>query len=147
MKVILKEAVLGLGDQGDVKEVKNGYANNYLFPRGFALQASDKNMKVFEDYKRSQQKKVKRQQAELDQLAETITSLSCNITVKAGEDDKLFGSVTTADIADALKKQNISLDKRKIILEEPIKQLGVYSVPVHLAPEIEPQLKVWVIKE
>ncbi len=147
MKVILKDDVKGLGSAGDVKEVKKGYAENYLISRNLALLANDKNMKVYEDYKRSQAKKQEKEKETLRQVAEQIAGLSCNISAQAGEDEKLYGSVTAGDIADALKKLGVEVDKRKIVLEEPIKKTGVYNVPVHLAPEIEATLKLWVIKQ
>ena len=147
MKVILKEDVKGLGVAGDVKEVKKGHAENFLIPRRLALIANDKNMKVYEEYKRSQAKKLDKDRENLRTLAEQIAGLSCNITAQAGDDEKLYGSVTTGDIADALKKLGVEVDKRKIVLEEPIKKTGVYNVAIHLAPEIEAVLKLWVIKQ
>ncbi len=147
MKVILKEDIKGVGKQGDVKEVKRGYAYNYLFPHNLCFEANDDNVKRLEEYKKAGVRKAEKEKDSLKKLAEQLGTLSCNITVQAGEDDKLYGSVTNADIADALKKQGIELDKRKIMLEEPLKQIGIYSVKVHLAPEIEGTLKVWVIKQ
>lgn len=147
MKVILKEDVKGLGSAGDVKEVKKGHAENFLIPRDLALIASDKNMKVYEAFKRTQVKKLEKDREHLRKVAEQIAAITCNITVQAGEDEKLYGSVTGSDIAEALKKQGVDIDKRKIVLEEPIKKTGVYTVPVHLAPEIEASLKLWVIKQ
>jgi len=147
MKVILKEDVKGLGAAGDVKEVKKGYAENFLISRNLALMANDKNMKVYGDFKRSQAKKQEKEKETLRQVADQIAALTCNITAQAGEDEKLYGSVTAGDIADAMKKLGVEVDKRKIVLEEPIKKTGVYSVPVHLAPEIEATLKLWVIKQ
>jgi large subunit ribosomal protein L9 len=147
MKVILKEDVKGLGAAGEVKEVRKGHAENFLIPRNLALIASDANTKVYADFKRSQGKKLEKEKEHLRKVAEQIAGISCNITVQAGEDEKLYGSVTSTDIADALKKQGVEIDKRKIVLEEPIKKTGVYTVPVHLAPEIEASLKLWVIKQ
>ena len=147
MKVILKEDVKGLGAAGDVKEVKKGHAENFLIPRRLALMASDKNMKVYEEYKRSQAKKMEKDREHLRVLADQIAGLTCNITAQAGEDEKLYGSVTAGDIADGLKKLGVEIDKRKIVLEEPIKKTGVYNIVIHLAPEIEAEVKVWVIKK
>ncbi len=147
MKVILKDDIKTLGKMGEIKDVKNGYANNYLFPNKLAMLATDSNMKVFEDYKRTAMKQAEKTVIQMKDLAEKLAATSVNITVQAGADDKLHGSVTNADISDALQKQGIELDKRKIILEEPIKQIGIFPVKVHLAPEIEAELKVWVIKQ
>jgi large subunit ribosomal protein L9 len=147
MKVILKEELKNLGQAGDIKEVKKGYADNYLLPRGLALAATPANMKVWESEKRSREKKKEKDLLDLKGLAEKLSGLSCNITVQAGEDDKLYGSVTSADIADALVGLGVTLDKRKIVLDEPLKQIGVFNVPVHLGPGIETSLKVWVMKQ
>jgi large subunit ribosomal protein L9 len=147
MKVILKEDVKGLGKQGDVKEVKRGYADNFLFPNQLAFTATEANTKRLEEYKRSIVRKVEKEHDQLKELAEKIGQISCNITVQAGEDDKLYGSVTAADIADALMKQGIEIDKRKVVLEEPLKRIGIYNVPIHLGADVESTLKIWVIKQ
>ena len=147
MKVILKEDVKGLGASGDVKEVKKGYAENFLIARNLALLATDQNMKVYEGFKRSRAKKMENEKETFRKVAEQIAGLTCNITVQAGEDEKLYGSVTAGDIAEAIKKMGVDIDKRKFVLEEPIKKTGVYNVPVRLAPEIEASLKLWVIKQ
>jgi len=147
MKVILRQDLPNLGKAGDIKEVKRGYANNYLLPKGLAFEATESNMKKWEFEKKVLEKKILKEQNEMKKLAETLSSISCSVMVEAGEDDRLFGAVTSADIAEALLSQGINIDKRKIILEEPIKQIGVFSVPVHLGNGIETVLKVWVMKK
>lgn len=147
MKVILKENIKSLGKMGDIKDVRNGFANNYLFPNNLALMATDANMKVFEDFKRTASKRAEKNALQMKDLVEKLAATSVNITVQAGADDKLYGSVTTGDIADALAKQGIEIDKRKIMLDEPIKQIGLFPVKVHLAQDVEAEVKVWVIKQ
>jgi len=146
MKVILKETVKGLGEQGALKTVKDGYATNYLFPKGLAFKATDSNIKRLDEYKRALEKRKIKEDEQIKALVEKLNTISCNIPAQAGEDDKLYGSVTSQDIADALKEQGVDVDKRKIILEEPIKQLGVYSVPIHFSQNLQAEVKIWVIK-
>jgi len=146
MKIILKEPVKGLGEQGALKTVKDGYATNFLFPKGLAFKATDSNVKKLDEYKRSLEKRKIKEEEQARALVEKLNTLSCNIPAQAGEDDKLYGSVTSQDIADALKKQGVDVDKRKIVLEEPIKQLGVYSVPIHFSQNLQAEVKIWVIK-
>ena len=147
MKVILKNNVPKLGTLGQVVEVSDGYARNFLFPRGLALLASDGNLAKIEETKKIQAKNLVKQTAEAKVIAEKIESISCTIRVKTGESDKLFGSVTNQDIVDAAKKEGLELDKKLIELEKPIKELGLYHVSVKLTGEIVPKLKVWVVKE
>ena len=146
MEIILTEDVKGLGKQGELKNVKQGYALNYLIPKGLAFKATKANMKKLEEYKRTLEKRKIREEQKTKELIEKLNTISCNITTQAGDDDKLYGSVTNQDIANALKEQGIDIDKRKIILEEPIKKLGVYNVPVHFSQDLQAELKVWVIK-
>lgn len=146
MKIILKETVKGLGEQGALKTVKDGYATNFLFPKGLAFKASDSNVKKLDEYKRTLEKRRIKEEEKTKDLIEKLNTLSCNIPAQAGEDDKLYGSVTSQDIADALKEQGVDVDKRKIVLEEPIKKLGVYSVPIHFSQNLQAEVKIWVIK-
>ena len=146
MQVILNEAVEKLGAGGDVVEVANGYARNYLIPRGLAVPADTKKVRQMGHQKKVIEDKKKRQMREVDDLVARLEKLSCTISVQAGEEDKIFGSVTTADIAENLKAQGIELDRRKIHINEPIKALGVYTVEVKIAAEKIAHLKVWVVK-
>ena len=148
MKVILLEDVPDLGKTGDLVNVKDGYARNYLLPRKLAIAATPKNVKAFEHQKRLAEAKIRKKKSEAQSLAERIESISLTIPQKAGEEDKLFGSVTAMTIAEYLKDQEgIIIDKRKIELSEPIKRLGVYTVPVKIHPDVTANLRVWVVKE
>ena len=147
MKLILRQDYESLGVAGDVVNVKPGFARNFLIPKGVAMLATDKNLKRFENDKKQmywQQEKEKRQSEE---LAKTLENVSCTITVQVGDEDKMFGSVTSQNIAEALEAQGYHIDKRKIVLDEPIKSLGIYSVPIKLHTDVEAKVKVWVVKE
>ncbi len=147
MKVILTEDISQLGAAGDTINVKNGYARNYLVPTGKAIQASTQNMKILEHQKRIIQEKLSKIKKEGMSIAEKIENISCTIAKTSGEDDKLFGSVTNGDIQSSLQKEGINVDRKKILLEEPIKKLGIYSVPIKIHQEVTASLKVWVVKE
>lgn len=146
MKVILKEDVQNLGKSGEVVEVKAGYARNFLIPKGLSLEATSENLKVFEEYKRIKQLKVEKERKQAQELAKKIERISCTIVMQANE-EQLYGAVTNADIAKALEQEGIVVDKKDILLDEPIKTLGVYQVPVKLHPEVKQQVKVWVVKK
>ncbi len=147
MKVILREDVENLGRVGDVVEVAGGYGRNYLLPRGLAVKASVKNLKEQAHQKKLIQARMDRQKKDAEAAAGTLGSVSCTIARKTGEEEKLFGSVTSRDIEEALKEEGISIDRKRILLEEPIKKLGVYTVPVKLHAEVTGSIKVWVVKE
>jgi large subunit ribosomal protein L9 len=146
MKVILIEDVQKLGSMGDVVQVKDGFARNYLFPKNLAKLATSSNTKIIEEIKKKKMQALVREKKEAEELKERLSLMSCTLAVEAGEDDKLFGSVSAQEIARAFEEEGISLDKRKIILEEPIKRLGVYHVAVKLHPEVTGEVKVWVVK-
>lgn len=146
MKVILKEDVKDLGDMGSIVDVKNGYGRNYLIPRNLAVEANPKNIKQFEHQKKNILAKVKKVKMAADALASKLASLSLIIEANAGEEDKLFGSVTTKDIAEAITRQGIDIDKRKILLDEPIKKLGTYEVSVKLHQDVAATVNVEVKK-
>ncbi len=145
MKVILKKKVKGLGNLGSIVEVKDGFARNYLFPRELAIAHSKEGLKVIEVEKKKTEGLIKKRKQDALDLAEKLKSISCTVKVKAGEEDKLFGSVTTADIAQALKSEGIDIDKKDILLEENIKSLGVYQVFIKLHPEVKGEVRVWVV--
>jgi len=146
MQVILNEAVEKLGAAGDVVEVAKGYARNYLIPRGLAVVADTKKVRQMDHQRKVIEDKKKRQLREVDDLVARVEELSCTIAVQAGEEDRIFGSVTTADIAENLQAQGIEIDRRKIHISEPIKALGVYTVEVKVAADKTAHLKVWVVK-
>jgi large subunit ribosomal protein L9 len=148
VKVLLLENVKGLGKAGEVKEVADGYARNYLIPRGMAVPATPENLSQAEYKKRIQEAKMKRLAEDMQALAEALSEITLTFKVKVGEKDKLFGSITNAEIALALERQlGRPFDKHKIELEEPIKQLGIYSVPIRLMPGLVAQVRVVVEKE
>lgn len=147
MLVILKKKVDNLGDIGDVVNVKVGYARNFLISRGFAEVSSPEKIEQIRILKEKQNAELEKAKAEAQMLAEKLAHTSCTITVQTGEEDKLFGSVTAADIAKALSSEGINIPKKKIVLEEPIKKLGIYNIPIKLAPEVEASFKLWIVKE
>lgn len=149
LKVILRQDVAELGQTGDVVTVKPGYARNYLLPRGLAFEATNANIKQLEEEQRRGEAKSKQQYLEARRRASQLESVSLTFHANAGDEGKLFGSITSADIAERLKEQNMDfeIDKRDIEIEEPIKALGVYNVPIRLHTDVKPEIKVWVIKQ
>ena len=147
MKVILKEDVKDLGIMGTVLDVANGYGRNYLIPQNLAVEANPKNIKHLEHEKNRILAKVKKIRKSAEDAAGELSKLSITIEAKSGEEDKLFGSVTTKDIAEEISKQGIDVDKRKIILEEPIKHLGSYEVAVKIHHDVTANIKLEVKKK
>jgi large subunit ribosomal protein L9 len=147
MKLILRQDIDKLGKRGEVVKVAPGYGRNFLVPKGFAYHYTPGNTKKVEVERKILSLHQAREKAEAEDLAAKISQISTTIVRKVGEGETLYGSVNNADIADALEKEGFSLDKRKILLEEPIKTLGIYTVPVKLHPEVTAELKVWVVKE
>lgn len=146
MDVILAQDIPTVGTQGSIVTVKPGYARNYLFPRGLAKPATAGNTRVVEQLKRKQAAQAEQAKTAAQQIADQLAALSCTISAAVGEQEKLHGSVTTADIAAALKEHGIVVDKRQLTLEAPITQLGVYKASVKLHPEITATVKVWIVK-
>jgi len=147
MELILREDVQGLGVRGDVVSVKAGYARNYLLPHGFAALATEAQKRVLEKETRLREIRDEKIKSNLSAAAEKMSDLSTTIVVQAGEEDKLYGSVTAHDIAEAIVKQGFEVDQKQVMLDEPIKKLGIYTVPIRLHREIEVTVKVWVVKE
>ena len=147
VQVILRRAVDDLGDIGEVVDVKPGYARNFLIPQGIAYEATDTNQKRFEEERRHILERSARELDRARAAAERIEGQSVNFSVRAGEEGKLFGSVTASDISDALAEKGVEVDRHLIRLEEPIKQLGVYKVTVRLHAEVRPEVTVWVVAE
>jgi len=147
MKVILVEDVKSLGKSGDQVNVAEGYARNFLIPKKLALGASPANQRVYENEAKARAKKHEKEKADAAALAEKLGALSLTIARMAGEDDKLFGSVTNGDIAEALAKEGFKVDKRDIELADHLKALGIFEVPVKLHPEVTATVKVWVVKQ
>jgi len=146
-EIILMQDVSGLGMQGEVVKVAEGYARNYLFPQKLAAPATPKYVRMLELEKKRKEAEARRALEQLRQEAERLSQSSCTITVEAGEDGKLFGSVTAQDIADSLAQAGFTVDKKKINLAEPIKELGLYTVEVKLYSDITVSLKVWVVQK
>jgi large subunit ribosomal protein L9 len=146
MDVILLQDVEGLGLAGDVVNVKPGFLRNYLVPRKLALRASKRNLALADEKKRVTQARLARQDKINQELAATLEKIEITIEMQVGEEERLFGSVTTQNIQKSLADQNIQIERHDILLEEPIKALGVYTVPIKLASEIKPEIKVYVIK-
>ena len=147
MKVILTENVSALGNAGDVVDVKRGHFRNFLFPRNLAVESTPKNVKALDHQKRIFSAQIEKGFTDAKKFGEKLESLSLTLARKVGEQDKLFGSVTDMDIEAALKEQGFDISRKQILLEEPIKTLGVYHVPIRLYQDVEIKLKVWVIKE
>lgn len=146
MKVILREDVDGVGNIGDILEVAPGYARNYLLPRNKAVEATSRNLKTIEHAKRVIGEKAKKEKALVEEYAKKVRAVALTIPVRVGKDDKLFGSVTTKDIAEALAAQGIDLDKRKIHLDHPIKELGTVTVPIKLHSQVTAMVQITVAK-
>ena len=147
MKVILTEDVERLGEAGEIVDVKNGYARNFLLPKNLALVASRSNMSVYREVNRQREVRRNREKRDAETMAKTLGKVSLNVAVAVGEGDRIFGSVTAQQIADLLKEQGHEVDRRTIHLDEPIRSLGVYDVPIRLQADVEATVKVWVVKE
>ncbi len=147
MKVILQDHVEKLGDVGDVVEVKDGYGRNFLIPRGLALLADERNVRRLEHQKRVTAARRAKLLAAATALAERISTTHVSIKRAAGEEDKLHGSVTNNDIAKALADEGIEIDKRSVLLAEPIKSIGAFTVPVKVHGSVEASVKVYVLRE
>ena len=147
MEVILREDIETLGARGQVVKVAAGYARNFLLPKRMAVAATDANRKIVEQERQSHVRKEAKLQGEAQDLAKLLGGVTVTISQKAGENDQLFGSVTSKDVAEALEKQNFTIDRRKIHLEDPIKQLGEFKVPVRLHKDVTVEITVVVAKE
>ena len=147
MEVILRQAVENLGHPGDVVTVSNGYARNYLLPRGVAYQATEGNKKRISQEKARLEAAECQRRGAAEEIAKKLEEVSITFAARVGEEGKLFGSVTTQDIADQLAAQGFTIERRQIDLHEPIKALGVYRVPIRLHADVHPEIKVWVIKQ
>lgn len=147
MKLLLRQDYESLGVAGDVVNVKPGFARNYLIPKGYGMLATDKNVKRYENDQKQLHWLQEKEKRQSEELAKTLENVSCTITVQVGDEDKMFGSVTSQNITESLEAQGYTVDKRKVLLEEPIKSLGIYSIPIKLHADVEAKIKVWVVKE
>lgn len=147
MEVILREDIEKIGHRGQVVRVADGYARNYLLPRRLAVQATDANKAIVEQERQAHLRREVKEKSEAGDLAKLLAGVEITISQKAGEQEQLFGSVTSKDIAEALEKQNFTIDRRKIHLDEPIKQLGDYKVAIRLHRDVTAEVDVHVTKE
>ena len=147
MQVILLEDVSSLGKAGDLVKVADGFGRNYLIPQKKAILATEKGIKTLEHQKRLVQHRMAKTKKDIQRTAQEIETLSCTFAKSVGESGKLFGSVTTMEIEAYLKENGIEVDRKKIHLEEPIKSVGMFTVPIKLDPDVVANLKVWVVQE
>lgn len=146
MDVILLQDVEGLGEAGDIVDVKPGYARNYLMPRGLALRASKRNLAVAEEKKNVTRARKERANKVNQELADSLAKVELTIEMQVGEEEKLFGSVTTQDIHKALLEKDLNIDRQMILLDEPIRALGVYDIKIKVSSDLQPGIKLYVIK-
>ncbi|MDD5433890.1 MAG: 50S ribosomal protein L9 [Nitrospira sp.] len=146
MKVILKEDIKSLGKLGDIVNVADGYGRNFLIPGKKAVEATSENINVFKREKKKLEEQLKASLHEAEDLQKKINEISVTIGRQVGEGEKMFGSVTSTDITEALEKEGITVDKKLIYIEKPIKELGMFHVPVKIHPDISADLKVWIVK-
>jgi large subunit ribosomal protein L9 len=147
MQIVLLEDVPTLGKAGDTVKVSDGYGRNYLIPRKKAILATDKNIKNLEHQKRQIQQQMGNRKKDAESMAEQIEKLSCTFAKTVGESGKLFGSVTSMEIENYLKENGFDVDRKKILMEEPIKNLGMFTIQIKIHPEVTANLKVWVVQE
>jgi large subunit ribosomal protein L9 len=147
MQLILKEDIPSLGKAGDVVNVRDGYGRNFLLPKKKAILAAPNNLRQLEHQKKIVEALKLKQKKKAEELCEKLATLSITISRDAGEEDKLFGSVTTKDISEALRNEGFIIDRHDIHLEAPIKSLGIFDVPAKLHPEVTATVKIWVVKK
>ncbi len=147
MKVILVKDVEGWGTVGDIIDVKRGFARNYLIPKGLAYEAKDNYVKMVEEILRQKSRKLQKEKEKAEELAKQLDGMEIVITRPVGTTGKLFGSVSTADIAEALKEKGIEVERKKIMLRSPIKNIGAYNIQIRLHPEVSATIKVHVQPE
>ncbi|MBI5375620.1 MAG: 50S ribosomal protein L9 [Candidatus Schekmanbacteria bacterium] len=147
MKILLKQDVDKLGKKGQLLTVRNGYGRNYLIPNNYAVLATANNLKISEEENKIGLKREEKKKKQAMDIADKLKKISVTVVRHAGEGDKLYGSVTNIDIAEVLNAEGHNFDRKDIILEEPIKALGVYMVPVKLHSEVTAEIKVWVVKD
>lgn len=147
MKVILREDVEDVGQAGQTVEVKSGFGRNYLLPRNLAIQATRANLKAIDEISKHTAIRDKKRRKAAELVRDKIERLSLSVDVLVGEEDKMFGSVTSANIAELLESNGVTVDKRAIQLDEPIKTLGIYTIPVKIEKDVTANVKLWVVKK
>ncbi|MBW2368804.1 MAG: 50S ribosomal protein L9 [Deltaproteobacteria bacterium] len=147
MKVILKETIPSLGIIGSEATVAKGYARNFLFPQGKAVEATEQNRKLLSQEKSKFDIQIAKEKALAEEMAKRLEGVNCSISARVSDEDRLYGSITARDIRSALIKQDIEIEKRMILLNEPIKMLGSYQVPIRIYKEVEPEITVEIVAE
>jgi large subunit ribosomal protein L9 len=147
MKVILRQDIPDLGKAGQTLEVKGGYGRNFLIPRNMAIPATKANLKAIGEIDKQNLVRERKQKREAEQIKDKLEKLSLTSEVLVGEEDKIFGSVTSQNIAELLASQGFQIDKRNILLEDPIKSLGVYTIPIKIEKDIVANVKIWIIRK
>ena len=147
MKIILRQDYNPLGEIGDTVNVKDGYARNYLIPKNIAILATSKNMRILEEERKVVENQQNKDKRNAQALAKELEKISITATVSVGEEDRVFGSVTAQTVADLLKEKGHDIDKRKIQIDETIKALGIYTIPIKLHTDVEAKVRLWVVKE
>ncbi len=147
MEIILLNKIDNLGNVGDVVKVKPGYARNYLFPKGLAVRSSKRNIAFVEEKRKNIELKIAKEEQASQAIFDSLKNVEILMEVEVGENDKLFGSVTTMDLQKALNDQNIEIEKQNILLDNPIKSLGVYDIPIKVTPSLKQNIKVNVVKK
>ena len=147
MEIILLDKIDNLGNVGDVVTVKPGYARNYLFPKGLAVRSSKRNIAFVEEKRKNIELKIAKEEQASQAIFDSLKNVEILMEVEVGENDKLFGSVTTMDLQKALNGQNIEIEKQDILLDNPIKSLGVYDIPIKVTPSLKQNIKVNVVKK
>jgi large subunit ribosomal protein L9 len=147
MKVILRETHEKLGEAGSIVNVAKGYARNFLIPKKIALEYSKSSLKILEEEKKIKEVRKNKEKRVAEQLGIQLNKVSLTASVRVGEEDRVFGTVTSQDIANLLKEKGFDIDKKKILLENPIKALGIYTIKIKLHSEVETSVKLWVVKE
>ena len=147
VEVLLMDAVPGLGIEGDVVKVAEGYARNYLFPKGMASEVSEGKKRQIEKKRIERLELMKEEQSAAEELAKKFENLSCTLAVKTAESGKMFGSVTAAQILEKLAEEGVKLERNQIKLDAPLHELGVFDVVINLHPEVQTTLKVWIVEE
>ena len=147
MEIILLDKIDNLGNVGDVVTVKPGYARNYLFPKGLAVRSSKRNIAFVEEKRKNIELKIAKEEQASQAIFDSLKNVEILMEVEVGENDKLFGSVTTMDLQKALNEQNIEIEKQNILLDNPIKSLGVYDIPIKVTSSLKQNIKVNVVKK
>ncbi len=147
MKIILRESYQNLGEAGSTLNVADGYARNFLIPKKIAMKYSEGSIKILEEEKRLKGIRQNKEKRTAEQLGNELRKVSLTASVKVGEEDRVFGTVTSQEIANLLKEKGFDIDRKKILLEEPIKALGIYTIKIKLHSEVESSIKLWVVKE